>query len=126
MSRKPDKAAKAGKPYWEMNAEELAEATRGLENIRLEDTKPLSPAERQRWERGRRATKRGRPTVGRGAVRVFISIERDLLERADTLAGEMGIGRSQLIARGLAAMMEQAAAGEPQNRRTDGRARRTG
>jgi hypothetical protein len=60
---------------------------------------PLSEAEREAVERVIRG--RGRPRIGKGAQRVMVSIEKELLERADSYARKQGFTRAQLIARGL-------------------------
>jgi hypothetical protein len=40
------------KPYWEMTAEELAEATKEFDKpIPLSKTRPLTKEQRRRWER---------------------------------------------------------------------------
>ena len=93
------------KPYWNMNADELARATKKLVGVRFEETRPLSPDERAKW---RRARKPGRPRVGKGAQRVFVSLEGDLLERVDAHARELGVGRSRLIALALAQLLPTA------------------
>jgi hypothetical protein len=91
-------ASKPKKPYWKMNAEELAEATKDFERgLPFEAGRPLSPENQAKWDRARR----GRPRVGKGAVRVFISVEAGLLEKADAFAQKRGVTRSQLIAQGL-------------------------
>jgi hypothetical protein len=45
--------------------------------------------------------KKGRPRIGKGARRVQVTLEGDLLERADRYVKIHGITRSQLIARGI-------------------------
>jgi hypothetical protein len=45
--------------------------------------------------------KRGRPTIGEGAERIQITVERTLLAEADHFARGKRISRSELIARGL-------------------------
>jgi hypothetical protein len=93
------------KKYSEMNLAELREATKeynkpwkgkGLPG------KPLTPGERAAFETGRR---RGRPRVGAGSKMVAITLERNLLKRADPTARKQGISRSELIARGLHAVL---------------------
>jgi hypothetical protein len=87
-----------------MNTEELAAATAEFdEEMIIDQTRPLTPAERARWERIRR--KPGRPRVGRGATVISVSVERALLERSDALAKSMGLTRARLIARGLKAVL---------------------
>jgi len=41
---------------------------------------------------------RGRPKIGNGSERINITIERDLLARADAIARQRKIGRSEMIA----------------------------
>jgi metal-responsive CopG/Arc/MetJ family transcriptional regulator len=49
--------------------------------------------------------KRGRPRVGRGVRVISVSVERDLLARADALARRLNISRAALIARALRVML---------------------
>ncbi len=63
--------------------------------------KPLTPSQRKRWDRIQTHLRRGRPTVGKGAQRVLISVEKGLLEEADAYARRHNVKRSQLIATGL-------------------------
>jgi hypothetical protein len=60
-------------------------------------------AEQLRHDRAIREArkKRGRPVVGKGAERIQITVERSLLDEADTFAKQRRISRSELIARGL-------------------------
>jgi hypothetical protein len=69
----------------------------------IDKTKPLTPAQRRQWNRARR---RGRPRVGAGAAKVLVSVEKTLLKKADALAKQEGISRSQLFARGLSIMLQ--------------------
>ena len=80
-----------------MSAKELAAATAQF-NAALPDDygQPLSPEEQAQWDQVKR--KRGRPRKGKGAVNVLISLEKGLLEAADSFARERGMGRSALIA----------------------------
>src|SRR4051812_11461187 len=85
------------KPYWEMTAADLAEATRPLDEPLVADqARPLTAAEQEQWQRVRR--KRGRPKAGKGFKRVSVSIERGLLARVTALAKERRISRSRLFA----------------------------
>jgi len=65
--------------------------------------RPLTPELESKLRRARR--KRGRPVVGGGAKRVLVTIERDLLRRADSFRKKRKLSRAQLIARGLEAVM---------------------
>lgn len=90
-----------------MTVTELAEATKGAENIEFEDTKPLSPEMAVAWEQAERG--RGRPRVGEGAEKVLISMEKRLLIVTDALAKRKGLDRSKLIAQAIREMLEREA-----------------
>src|SRR4051812_40690077 len=64
---------------------------------------PLSSTSRKLWQKAKR--KRGRPKIGAGAAKVLVSVEKQLLRRADAFAKREGISRSQLFARGLSTLM---------------------
>jgi hypothetical protein len=70
-----------------------------------EDLRPLTAAQRRQWERVKR---RGRPRKGLGARPVSVTIEADLLRRADAYAQQHGLTRAALIARGLEAVIRRA------------------
>ena len=92
------------KAFPKMNTAELARETAELDEESVSDTfKPLTGEGRAEWAHINR--KRGRPTVGKGAKVVSVSIGRRLLERADRLAKQKGIRRARLIARGLRAVL---------------------
>ena len=85
------------KPYWEMNADELAEATKEFDAPFVVDkSRPLTPSERKRWRSLKK--KRGRPKLGRGFKRISVSIERGLLGRVNALARKRRVNRSKLLA----------------------------
>jgi hypothetical protein len=95
------------KSYWEMTTQELGEATQQFDEPFVADqSRHLTPAEREQWNRVKR--KRGRPKVGRGYKRVSVSLEQGLLERATDLARKRRISRSRLLAQ----VLEQALAQE--------------
>ena len=88
------------KPYWEMTALELAEATKQFdEPFVVDQSRPLTRAEREQWKRIKR--KRGRPRVGKGFQRISVSIEKGLLKRVTALAKKQRISRSKLFAQAL-------------------------
>jgi hypothetical protein len=98
---------KAKKPYWEMNAKELARATRVFDReLPDADFRPLTPDLRTRLAAASR--KPGRPRVGKGARRVLVTIEGELLARADSFARKRKISRAQLIAHGLRTVLPKA------------------
>src|SRR6185295_19147075 len=99
---------KISKPYWEMNTQELAEATREFDgDIDPRRLKPLSPEMRAQWERMKR--KRGRPPVGEGSKVISLSVEKSLLRRSDNLAKKEGLTRAQLFARALESLLRKRA-----------------
>ena len=99
------------KKYWEMNAQELAAATKPLDEPFVADrARPLTPAERQQWARVKR--KRGRPQIGQGYQRISVSLERGLLARVTAYAKKRGLSRSRLLAQVLeAALAKETAQG---------------
>jgi hypothetical protein len=100
MTRKP-----STKRYEEMNARELAEATAVFDQeLVIDSSRELTDEEKGQWRRARR--KAGRPKVGKGAQIISVSIERDLLARADRLARKLRLPRTRLVACGLEALLE--------------------
>jgi hypothetical protein len=97
------------KPYWEMNTQELREATKEFdEEFVIDKCTPLTPEMRARWEAVQR--KLSRPKRDQDVRKISISVHKDLLVRADALAKKMGLTREGLFARGLKAVL--AAEGE--------------
>ena len=87
-----------------MTAKQLARATAEFENEFVADSfETLSPQKQVQFERARR--KPGRPRLGAGAKVISVSVERELLDRADSLARELGLTRARLVARGLKAVL---------------------
>ena len=64
------------------------------------ESRPLNAAERAQWRRTKRRLRGpGRPRLGReGTAKVSITVERDLLSRADRYAKAHGLARSELFA----------------------------
>jgi hypothetical protein len=94
---------KRKKRYTEMTAAELAEATGAFdEDFAFLNGRPLTSAERKLHANARR---RGRPRLGRGAEKIRISVERGLLEAADAYAKMQRMTRSEMVARGLRAVL---------------------
>lgn len=94
---------KPAKKYWEMNKAELAQATREFDQEFIADkARPMNPRERAEERRARR---RGRPRIGKGAQKIHITLERGLVKAADRVARQRGMGRSELIARALAGII---------------------
>jgi hypothetical protein len=91
---------KKQKPYWEMNAAELREATKEFDDPNYQPPAlEWTEEDTALHERARR--KPGRPRTGLGAKTVALSIERGLLDRADRLANKKGITRAELVAAAL-------------------------
>jgi hypothetical protein len=99
---------KKHKPYDQMTTAELANATKRYDKpfAALKESKPLTATMRRMH---RIAAKRGRPRVGKGAAKLYISMERGLLKQADHFARIHGMSRSQLISQGIRAVLESAA-----------------
>jgi hypothetical protein len=70
-------------------------------------SRPLDAKERKQWRRFK--AKMGRPKVGKGAKTISLTVERELLKRADTYAKRHGMSRARLVAEGLRAMIGRAA-----------------
>ena len=88
------------KPFWEMNTQELAEATKEFDQEFIGDSfGPPPPEAKARWRRAKR--KRGRPRQGSGAKVISVSVEKQLLKHSDALAKRLRISRAALISQGL-------------------------
>lgn len=98
---------KPNKKYSEMTPAELAEATKEFnENFAFTKGRPLTPAEKKQHATARR---RGRPRIGQGAEKIRVSVERGLLNQTNAFAKRHGLSRSEMIARGLRAVLAGAA-----------------
>jgi hypothetical protein len=87
------------KRYGHMNPQQLAEATKDLDQEFIADSaKPLTPQQRRQHQRARTT---GRPKVGKGAQRILITMERGLLGQVDAFARHRNVSRSQLIAQSV-------------------------
>jgi hypothetical protein len=74
---------------------------------RLARSRPLMARERKQWRRFK--AKMGRPRIGKGTKTISLTVERDLLRKADAYARQHGISRARLVAQGLLAVMGTAA-----------------
>jgi hypothetical protein len=102
----------ATKSFWEMTEAERTESIKQFDKEFVIDTfRPLTPAERAQWNRMKR--KPGRPQIGKGAAVVSVSIERDLLSRADRLAKKLKVSRARLISEGLRHVLAGASPSAP-------------
>jgi hypothetical protein len=68
-------------------------------SITPEKLRPLTPEQRRRWE----AVKRGRPKKppGTKSIPTLITVDPQLLRRADAYAKKAGVSRSQLFSDAL-------------------------
>lgn len=90
-----------------LSAAEKEAVYEGLDDPEIASrARPLNPKLRKLWNKAKR--KGGRPRVGRGAQRVLLSIERGLLEQADTFARRERMTRSELFSRGVKAVLANA------------------
>jgi hypothetical protein len=111
------------KPYWEMNAKELAEATAEFDRpIDPRKLHPLTPEMAAAWERAKR--KPGRPRVGQGVKVISLSVERGLLRDCDALAKRMGLRRSAFIDMSLRTYLRRMEGPAPRNARKRRRSER--
>lgn len=81
------------------NENDFEALDRLAQNITPDVLRPLTPEQRGRWE----AAKRGRPKKppGTKAVPTLITVEPQLLRRADAYAKKAGLSRSQLFSDAL-------------------------
>ena len=97
------------KPYWEMNLEELREATAEFDEEHVEEKfGPLTPEMRARWEIAK--AKVPSPKNRNSEQFIAVRLDKKLLDRCTALAKKKRISRDALIARGLKALL--AAEGE--------------
>ena len=79
-------------------AKVIAEIESETPQQRLARSRPMNARERERWTRVKKKMA-GRPRLGRhGAKIVSVTIEKDLLKKADTYAKANGLNRSELFA----------------------------
>jgi len=93
------------KPYWKLNARELAKATKEFDGeIPAGTARPLTAEERRRWELARKAPTRSiyilddRP---RREGAVLLELGADLLRELDARAGKRRLTRSKFVEREL-------------------------
>jgi uncharacterized protein (DUF4415 family) len=100
---------KMPKPYWEMNTEELREATKQFdEEFVADQAKPLTPEMKARWERAK--AKSSNTKNGQTEETIAVRLDKSLLDRCTLLAKKKRLSRDALIARGLRVLL--AAEGE--------------
>jgi len=100
---------KKRKPYWKMNSQELADATKEYDSPSREPQFLKAPrTQKARHDKAMKAALRGRPRIGEGARRIQLTMERGLLNRADAYARKLGITRAQLVARSVETVLAKA------------------
>jgi len=99
---------KQTKPFWEMTTAELAEATKEFDRPLKVDAFGPPPAEaRAQLDRARRK----RPASTRNGTRTIrVSVAQRLLNESDAFAKRHGLTRSQMIEKGLRAVLAGKAA----------------
>ena len=101
--------------------EALSEAQKQefIAEVRAAPSRPLTPAERKEWKQFMERTqpaaassakrKGGRPKFGKHGVKVIaLSVERDLLKRADAYAKEQGLKRAELFTQAIQRILPKA------------------
>jgi hypothetical protein len=76
---------------------------------RLARSKPLNAEDRRRHALFKRKAGRPRIGTGSGTINITVSMERELLKKADAVAKKEGLSRSELFARSVRAVIESAA-----------------
>lgn len=104
------KKATIRKPYWETNAEELAEATKAYDKpLPPGSTRPLTKAERAQFERMRRTPHRSVYVPRGGDGTTLVRLDPEVMGRAMKYAAARKLSLSEVINRslkGLLAMVE--------------------
>lgn len=77
----------------------VEELDRHTPEQRRAESRPLNGRERAQW---RRITKNmGRPKIGQGVKAISLTVEKDLLRRADAYAKRNGLKRTELFSQGV-------------------------
>ena len=103
---------KPKKPYWEMTADELAEATKEFDREFVGDEfKPLRGKQKARWLRAAQGPTRS-VTLSRGAGRtktrcMTVELDAALARRIDRYAKTNNISVRELVERGLRQALEE-------------------
>jgi hypothetical protein len=80
-------------------AEIIADIEAETPEERLARSKPVNARQRATWRRIKK--KMGRPKIGKGCKVIAVSLEIDLLKRADAYANQHRLKRTQLISQCL-------------------------
>jgi hypothetical protein len=72
------------------------------------ESRPLNKRERAEWNAMKRKGSAGRPKLGpRGVKVIALSVERDLLDRADSYAQAHGLKRAELFTQAVRGVLEK-------------------
>ena len=93
--KRPRRTESADKPYWEMTTDELHRATAEFDRELVGDSFG-PPTAKQRAELARAKRKRGRPRFA-GSKTISVTVEENLLSKADRLAKKLHVPRAALI-----------------------------
>lgn len=108
MKNERSKPARAKPSHKRTNAE-LDKMSSEFDGEFVADTfGPPTPEAKKRLLRAKR--KPGRPRVGAGSKQISVTVEKTLLSRIDRLAKRSKTPRSELIARGIRAVLREEAA----------------
>ncbi len=98
-------APKPIKPYWEMTASELAEATKEFDRpLPASKTRALTKAERASFERMRKGPARS-IFITRDPDGVWVRLNPDILRRTSRYAAGQGLTLTDVINRSLKGML---------------------
>ncbi|HZL37954.1 MAG TPA: ribbon-helix-helix protein, CopG family [Tepidisphaeraceae bacterium] len=99
------KSTKNRKRWTEMSLAELRDATKQFDTpIPYSATRPLTPAQRTRFERAQRSSLKREK--GSAKTTIAVNVDVKLLKRLDEYAILHGLSRSELLERGLRGMAE--------------------
>ena len=110
-SRKTSRRELTASKFLALSDAEKERIYRGIDRKTPEElvahSKPLTPAQRRRWNSLRKKLA-GRPRLGANGTRIVsVTVERGLLKRADALAKAKGLNRSQLFSEGIRLAMRE-------------------
>ncbi|HEY8749196.1 MAG TPA: hypothetical protein VIM11_14535 [Tepidisphaeraceae bacterium] len=112
QKKKPEERVLTGRMIDAMTDAQRAKLAAELEaetpEQRLARSKPLNAEQRAFWRKIKK--KMGRPRIGKGSKPISLTLEKDLLKRADRFAKQHGLKRAEMIAQGLRAVMGETAA----------------
>lgn len=105
MSAVPQLTPRVSKAYWEMNTEELAEATKEFDQeIIIDESRPMTLEERTERERIQRGFKKKKPEP---KSRVSAVLPRSLVREIDALARHWQCSRANVVRLGLGHFLRQ-------------------